>query len=397
MMRFVKIFRKELKDTLRDRRTILMMVVMPLALVPLLITVVVKIQQSQIEKAEAKQLNVAFTGRKHIPQLYDLFQNDDRFYLVDGIHEDSILSMTATGELDGGVIVTEEFPDLVAADKQGTIKIVYKSSEAFGIAEERVSEVIEKYDECIVNSRIERLKLEKNLFDAVAIEKVDVASMKERLGKLAGGYLPYLFIIFGFMGAMYPGIDLGAGEKERGTLETLLSSPASRLEIVLGKFFVVMLAGVATALISMVGLYVAVRMFPEIPPDVLDVVMEMLGPKMVLMILTLLLPITAFFSAVILSLSIFARSFKEAQSIITPLNIAIIFPALIGTLPGIELDTGTALIPILNVSLATKEVLAGTINPVHLMEVYISLFLIGALGLWCCVKWFNREETLFRS
>ncbi|MEE9167192.1 MAG: ABC transporter permease, partial [Candidatus Neomarinimicrobiota bacterium] len=181
------------------------------------------------------------------------------------------------------------------------------------------------------------------------------------------------------------------------TLETLLSSPASRLEIVMGKFFVVMLAGVATALISMVGLYLAVRRFPEIPPDVLDVVMEMLGPKMILMILTLLLPIAAFFAAVILSLSIFARSFKEAQSIITPLNMAIILPALIGTLPGMELNARTALVPILNVSLATKDVLAGTINPVHLVEVYVSLFILGALGLWGCVKWFNREETLFRS
>ena len=396
-MRTLSIFKKELKDTLRDRRTVMMMVVMPLVLVPLLITVVVKIQISQIEKAEEKQLRIAFIGKDYGSDLFKLFQGDDRFYLIEGVQEYSVLPMTSRGELDGAVLVKPEFPDLISADKQGKVQIVYKSSEAFGVVENRLLEIIEEYERKIVDGRIDRLNLEKDLFDAVTIERIDIASVKEKLGKMAGGYLPYLFIIFGFMGAMYPGIDLGAGEKERGTLETLLCSPASRLEIVLGKFFVVMLTGLVTALIAMIGLFLAVRGFPEIPPDMLDVVIEMLGLKMVLMILTLLLPIVAFFAAVILSLSIFARSFKEAQSIIAPLNIAIIFPALIGTLPGIELDARTALVPILNVSLATKDLLAGTINPVYLMEVYGSLFLIAAVSLFGCVRWFNREETLFRS
>lgn len=158
-----------------------------------------------------------------------------------------------------------------------------------------------------------------------------------------------------------------------------------------------MLASVVTALIAMLGLYLAVQSFPEIPADVVDVIMEMLGPRMILLILTLLLPIGALFSAVILGLSIYAKSFKEAQSIITPLNIAIIFPALIGTLPGIELNAQTALVPILNVSLATKDLLAGTINPLYLAEVYLSLFLLAGLSILGCVKWFNREETLFRG
>ena len=118
---------------------------------------------------------------------------------------------------------------------------------------------------------------------------------------------------------------------------------------------------------------------------------------MIFLLLTLILPIAAFFAAVILGLSIYARSFKEAQSIITPLNIAVILPALIGTLPGIELDATMALIPILNVSLATKDLLAGTINPFHLAEVYLSLLLLAGLSLWGCAKWFNREATLFRS
>ena len=90
-------------------------------------------------------------------------------------------------------------------------------------------------------------------------------------------------------------------------------------------------------------------------------------------------------------------SFKEAQSIVTPLNIAIIVPAAIGLTPGMELNKITALIPILNVSLATKEMLSGSINWILLSEVYASLIVLPGFSLWFCVKWFNRKEKIFSS
>ena len=352
MKRTLTIFRKELKDTLRDRRTIFMMVVMPLLFIPLLFTMIFKITQAQKEKAEARELRIAYVGKDYSPELFGMFHMEERLLLIQGIPPDSIAPMIRREELDGGIIIDQEFPQLIRSDKQDTIRIVYKAAEEFGNVEERLSEVIERYDSMIVSERISRLNLDPNLFEAITIEKVDMASIQEKVAQAAGGFLPYIIIIFGFLGAMYPGIDLGAGEKERGTLETLLSSPANRLEIVLGKFGVVMLASIATALIAMLGIYFTVRAFPEMPTRILDVIMDMLGPRMILLILTLLLPIAAFFGAVILALSIYARSFKEAQSIITPLNIAIIVPAIIGLLPGIELNARTALIPILNVSLA---------------------------------------------
>ena len=256
--------------------------------------------------------------------------------------------------------------------------------------------LLNEYDQSIVDQRIMRLNLDPDLFDAIAIEMTDVATTQEKIAGAVGGFLPYIFIIFCFMGSMYPGIDLGAGEKERGTLETLLSSPASRLEIVVAKFIVIMAAGIMTALLSLLGLYLALKNFPDIPVEIFNVLAGMLGPRMVLAMLSLILPIAALFAAVILSLSIYARSFKEAQSIIAPLNIVIIFPAMIGLLPGIELDPLTALVPILNVALATKDLLAGSINPIYLIEVYVSLFALAALSLWGCVRWFNREATLFR-
>ena len=196
---------------------------------------------------------------------------------------------------------------------------------------------------------------------------------------------------------MYPALDLGAGEKERGTLETILSSPATRLDVVLGKFLVVMLAAFITAFIALGGMYFGIQTFPDLEPWVLEIVNEMLTLKNIALIMSLILPISAFFSALLLGLSIYAKSFKEAQSIVGPLNIAIIFPALIGTLPGIELNAVTSLIPILNVSLASKDIIAGTINPWYMMEVYVSLIIFAGLAILWCVNWFNRESTIFRN
>ena len=120
-------------------------------------------------------------------------------------------------------------------------------------------------------------------------------------------------------------------------------------------------------------------------------------PDRIAMIATLLLPLAAFFSAMILALAIQAKSFKQAQSTLTTLSLVVILPVLFGLLPGIELNTKTALIPILNVSLATKDVISGTIEPLHLVLSYISLFVLAAASIWFCVVWFSREETLFRG
>jgi sodium transport system permease protein len=100
---------------------------------------------------------------------------------------------------------------------------------------------------------------------------------------------------------------------------------------------------------------------------------------------------------VLLSVSLSARSFKEAQSLISPLNVAIIVPAAIGLMPGIEMTYATAVIPVLNVSLATKEILAGTIQTPHLIAVFASLVALALLSLYGSVWWFKRESTIFRS
>lgn len=396
MKRIFIIFKKELKDTLRDRRTIFMMVLLPLLLIPLLIIGMTMVMSAQADKAEAKVISIGIAGAEYAPELLDLIINNDKIEIDSSIPVDSLAEFVKKEEIDGALIIASDFQRKIKDDDQAVIQLFYKGTDEFGSVYQRLSAIIDEVDSTIVIERISRLNLDKNLFDAIAIEKIDLSSLQEIIAKLGGGVLPYIFIIFGFMGAMYPGIDLGAGEKERGTLETLLSTPAERSEIVIGKFLLVMLAAIITALIAMLGFYFGIKYFPDIPEEFTSIISKMFTFKIVFMILTLIIPISAFFSALILSLSIYAKSFKEAQSILTPFSMAILFPATIGMLPGIELDYKTALIPITNVALATKDVLAGSIEPLLLAEVYFSLFILAGLSLWFCVKWFQREETLFR-
>ena len=389
---------KELTDMIRDRRTMFMMVVMPLVVIPLLAITAIKLTQSQIEKAKDKELRVAVIGETAAPELFKRLSKEENFFLVTMTNADSARAMTAEQTLDGVVIIPQDFSEFVEGDKQATIRLIFKSSESLNAARRRIEAIIDQYDREIVNERIGRLQLDETLFDAIAIEREDVASTEEKFAENAGGFLPYIFIIFGFMGSIYPALDLGAGEKERGTLETILSSPASRFDIVMGKFLVVVLFSIATAFLAMLGVLIMVYQFlPTIETNITQTVMDMLGPRRIFIIMSMVLPVSAFFAAVALAISIFAKSFKEAQSMMAPLNIIIILPAMIGMLPGFKLSAVTAAIPILNLSLATKAILGGSADPILIAEVYLSLFFLAGVSIYGCIKWFNREETLFRS
>ncbi|MBT3478389.1 MAG: ABC transporter permease [Candidatus Marinimicrobia bacterium] len=396
-MKFLTIAKKEVIDITRDRRTIMMMVVVPLLLIPVLLGTVFKITKSMAEKAGEKQLKVQIYGQEYAPDLYQAFADMDKVIILDQIPKDSIQSYIQQEFLDVAIHVDPAYKETIAKNGQAKIRIQFKGTDSFGVTKTRIKGVLNKFEDRIVAERMDRLNLKPEVVRAYAINYEDVASRQEKFGKIAGGWFPYVFIIFGFMGAMYPALDLGAGEKERGTLETILSSPASRLDVVLGKFLVVLLAACLTAFLALGGMAVGIQRIPDIPPEILMVINEVLNPKTIGLIMTLVLPVAAFFSAMLLGLSIYARSFKEAQSIVAPLNIVIIFPAVIGTLPGMELNSVTALIPVLNVSLASKDIIAGVINPLYMAEVYLSLFGFAGLAIFWCVKMFNWEKTIFRN
>jgi len=391
------IFRKELKDTLRDRRTLFFMIVFPILIIPLIIGGIPKIMVSMMEKKMTERITIAIIGEENSPELMDMFGMADSINVTFNVEIDSIEQSIRKKDIDGALIIPDRFSEMVNSMETAQITMVYISSDDLEATKKRMESVINKYRESKINQRLDRLKLHSKTLEPVKINHRNIASEKEMIGKLAGGWLPYMFILYCFMGAMYPALDLGAGEKERGTIETLLTSPAGRMEILLGKFGVISLSGFLSAISGIIGLFVGLQFMTELPIEIITTMRSIIEIKTIALILSLIVPVSIFFSAVLLSISFYAKSFKEAQSLVTPINILILFPALIGLIPGVDLTWKTALIPIVNISLVTKEIIAETVSSVLLFEVYGSMIILAVGGLFFTRWWFNREEVIFRG
>jgi sodium transport system permease protein len=398
MKLLVIIFRKELKDMLRDRRTLFFMIVMPFLVIFLIFNLSMRLGRDMEKRAQEKELRVAVYSARPLPKFLRLLQTGEKVRIDTGVPQAEIRQAVYDGRLDFALAFPEDFSETL--DREGTseVPVYYKAStseneQALG----RIHKVLDEYGKQLLRLRLEKKRLAAEFVEPLRIEDRDVSSVREKIGEKLGGMFPYFFVIFCFLGAMYPAIDLAAGEKERGTMETLLVSPATRLQIVAGKFLVVTASGIFTALTSVVWLYLVFRQSKVVPPEVLGGILKLIEWKSLLLLFSMVIPLCAFFAAVLLSASVFSKSYKEAQSIITPLNFMVLVPVLIGIFPGIQLNPATALIPILNISLATKEIMAGTISPLLMAEVCFVLFVLAALGLLFCTRWFNREAVIFRG
>lgn len=395
MKPIMTIFKKEFKDVIRDRRSMIMMLVVPMLLFPLLITLVAAMTVRQNEKAKAKTLEVALIAHGNAAAFRDTLLERGDLKIREDVPEDRIRALIQSDSLDAAICFDAQFDAQIAALQSGRIHLYFNSSKNLNESRNRLTHLIRSYENRLVDERFQRLSLDRAIVDPVRVQRHDIASAREKVGKSIGGFLPYLFVLMCFMGCMYPAIDLGAGEKERGTLETLLVAPVGKFQILLGKCGVIVLSGLVA--VCLMGLFLVAAIHREIVAKALQALQGMFDLSSLLLVISLFLPLTIFFAASLLSISIFAKSFKEAQTMMTPLNIVIIVPAAMGLLPGVELGALTAFIPILNISLAAKEILSGTITIPLLLAVYASLIALAGLSLYGCAKWFERESTIFRE
>ena len=390
------IFKKELIDVLRDRRTLFFMVVIPVVVMPLLIFISLKFQEYQNKKSEEKILNIALVNESGDTKIRDYILNQKGVNLIEDIDADSLEAGIKSDSLQGGLYIGKNFLNNISTNQMGAVEIYYKSSDLMSKAKKRINNALDQYKNEVVAGRLLRFDIDKNLLEPLQIIDKDMSTKKETIGKALGGLVPYMLVIFIFLGAMYPAIDLGAGEKERGSLETLLSSPATKFEITVGKLMVVSLTGLVSGLISVVGITAPMYFIDNIPDQIKSTVLEIISPFMIISVIFLMIPIAIFFASMLLSISFYARSFKEAQSLMGPLNIIIIVPLMLTLGPGIEIDHITALIPLINVGLLTKEILAGSVEPIYFIETLSSLLFFAAIGIRFSVYWFNKENTIFR-
>ena len=385
------VIKKELIETLRDKRTLMTMIVIPILLFPVILSMMVKTQQYFADEAKGKKMTIAFDvdNLEHpiIQNLIALTKEDKLLDVRPVIDFSTTKTLIQQDSIQAAIFIQSD-------TTQAKQVIIWHDGTKIDLMG-RIKESVELIRQKSMNQQLEVLNIRPKDVSGFEYQLMSTASTQETIGKLAGGFLPYVFIVFGFLGCMYPAIDLFTGEKERGTIETLLTVPIARWRLLLGKMIVVVLSGLLAASLSLVGLYISIRGLNIIQdPQLLTIINGILSAKFIGMLFILQIPMTIFFAGILIPIAIHAKSFKEAQSIITPLNFIVILPAVIGFLPNIELSATTALIPMVNIVLATKDLVAGTLNYVHFFLTALVMCLIAAVAVFTSYKQFEKETNV---
>ena len=391
---------KELKELVRDRKTLFFMIALPLLMFPVIIGAVGYFSTKAVKEAESKPLTFAVVNAEFAEDLVTELQDEPLLELQAYSGDDDIVAWVKQQDVDFVLKIPENYSNDVLQSGQISLTLYFNDA-GLNMVERRLKAVL---DDIANDNRTAAFNLlgvnqsqQIGLLEPIVIDKVNVADQRENWGEKIGGMVPYLIFLLCLQGAMIPATDLGAGEKERGTLETLLISPIERYKLVLGKFYAIALAGIISALVTVGsmaiwGTVLGQGMAVKVVTDFMSAISAI---DFVLMFL-MLIPVVAIFASALLSLSIYARSFKEAQGYMTPLVFVVIVPVLLAMLLGVELKGGWAWVPLTNVALAIKELIKGTMDYFQLFAIFGSTAVIAGGLIYFCVFWFNREKVLFR-
>ncbi len=443
-----RIFNREIRDQLRDRRTLFTTLILPLMMYPILGLLMLQIAQFVSEtsskvhvigKDAIADLPVLFDNKKftddHAPaagKLLDLEffegseQSTSEVYdhakkLVDSDEFDAVIVFPADlqqyilalrNEVEfrenEGSTVEDSQPDDSALESAETVlpqgpQIVFNSvDDKSKIARKRITDVLESWQTSIKQTLFQAGNIPLKIADPIAIVDRDTAPEESRTAALWASIIPMLLLMWTLSGAFYPAVDLCAGEKERGTLETLLCGPAKRIEIVAGKLLTIMTFSFFTSFFNLVsiaftGVFMIGRMMPEGSP-----LHEQLGSVpgwSILWSLVVLVPLVAMFSALALSAATFARSSKEGQYYMMPLLILCMPLMMISMMPSVELNLGTSLIPVAGAALLLRNLIESQFSVAIRFA-----FPVVASSMFCCylaLRWataqFNSESVLFRE
>ncbi len=395
------VYRKELIDSLRDRRTLVSMIAVPLLLMPLLTIGMGVLTASIVGQAMEEVPKVMILGGEDSPNVRAKLQKMDTIRVVP-TKADYAEEITAK-QIRAAVEIPEGFDEKLAAGESMYVKIyMYEGDLRSGFGADRLQKFFRDLRDRAVRDRLEAKGLPKNLIRPFDIEQQNVAPAEKVGGAILGGLVPYFVILLCLTGAMYPAMDLTAGEKERGTIETILCSPVSRTHLVLGKFLMVLTASIATAILSISSMatsfFVGKKMLSSMGNGRIDAALQItLTWKAIVSVFIMVLPLAVLFSAALLAISLFSKSFKEAQSYISPLMIIVVLPAVAAVLPGVELSASLSLIPVLNTSLVSKEIMSGTYHWKYIALIFGSSCVYAAVAIAIAVKLFQREDVLFRT
>jgi sodium transport system permease protein len=413
----VTVYAKELKDSLRDRRTLMSMIIIPTFVMPALIFGVGKIATTIFSKARSEIPVVMVLGGEDSPGVITALTEAKKVKIVPTTADWK--QQISDKKIRAAVQVPANFErDLATGSALPVLIYNYDGELKSGFAASELEKFFRTLREKTVADQLTQRGLPATLIQPFETKRENVAPPEKVGGNLLGGIVPYLIIILCFTGAMYPAMDLTAGEKERGTMETLLCSPVARVDIVLGKFLMVLTSSLAAMVLALTSMGVSFAVGGAIFSGGTKVtvasqaaaagassavaaqsssVIPSIDPAGILGVLAMVLPVAVLFSAVIFTVALFAKSYKEAQSYVAPMIFIVIMPAVVGMLPGIDLNARLALVPILNLSLVCKEMLSGIWHWNYIAIIFGSTCLYAAAALAMAVKMFNREDVIFRA
>lgn len=389
---------KEMVDTLRDKRTLVAMVGIPIVLYPLIVILSSQIAIVQLNRLEETSSKVAVIA-------------DEPAAVENWLASIELVQVESTGDpradLEAGnldAVVAVEGPVGDTLDHGGTValRIEYDITEsASRKAAGRVFDGLIEKRNAILKERLDDEGLEESFARPLDIEQDNVAPPSKQTGSVLGMILPMIIVVMLGAGAFYPAIDLTAGEKERGTFETLLSTPTSKIDIVAGKFLTVFLLCMFTGLLNLASMSATLLFqFSQLLEHAnrdgrfQEIEIASLSFESVLAIFLVLVPLAFFISAVMMTISVFARNFKEAQNFVTPFFIAILLPAGMSAIPDIELSRATQFVPIGNAALLFRDLMTGEATIEMVFLVFVCTAVYAALAIVIASWIFQREEVI---
>lgn len=428
------IARREVRDQFRDKRTIFLILGLPVLMYPLFVGVGLLF----VSAIKEKVFVVAVVGAQHLPQpkAVDVpsavaavggvplaFAEQQARTFPPLIVEGKFVGAYAASDINSGTLVINSVdtadegaldrreadailiidPDFVTKLERGerpAMRILGRDGEENSkLAIRRLTGVLHNWADRVKAVRFARAGLSPDFDSPVDIrdpqsEKPADKKVFDELRDVLVKTIPFLLVMWMLTGSIYPAIDMTAGEKERGTMETLLISPAERGEIVIGKFLAVVSMGFGTAAWNVFLMLLVTAVVQFYFPHTLIYL-----PGLALCMLASL-PLAMLIAASTLALGVFARSTKEGNYYIVPIFFVALPLAYWSMSPGIELDATTSWMPVTNALLLQQRLMAVRTDPFpwqHIPAVVISLTLCVAVALWAAVRQFQRESVLFRE
>ncbi len=392
------IYQKELMDVLRDRRTIFAMIVLPIIVYPVLILFIGQVTAVQVQKMAEAEYKVGIIGEKSSPTLLEELRS------VEGISLLTLMEKPEEAIQTQKVEVVVEIPEGLEANLKNPNRVkaevkLYadRSRDQAEFALRKVQASIEGLNQEIVENRLKQGGLGKEILTGIEYTVHNLAPPKKMAGKVSGTFLPYVLAIFLFMGAMYPAIDLTAGEKERGTMETLLMVPVKRSHIVLGKFFTVMTISFIAGLANLLSIGFSFHRLLLGSGELAEQFQRFITVKLLLVMVVYLIPLIALYAALALVASTYARDFREAQNYITPIVFLVIFPAFMSFIPGIRITPMLSIFPVVNFVLLSKEAMMGNFPLQENLLTFAFNIFYAFLLLRVIYRMFESEEVLLRT